>query len=54
MRRPASAAGRSINMTPFYFTLPDGRKLAYQMYGDPEGVPTFFFMAGPAAGPRRC
>jgi pimeloyl-ACP methyl ester carboxylesterase len=49
MRRPAFAAGRSLNMTPFYFTLPDGRKLAYQMYGDPDGVPTFFFHGWPSS-----
>ena len=36
-------------MTPHFLTLPDGRKLAYQGYGDPKGQPTFFFHGWPSS-----
>jgi len=36
-------------VTPLFFSLPDGRQLAYQSYGDPAGQPTFHFHGWPSS-----
>lgn len=37
-------------MSDRFVVLPDQRRLAYQSYGDPAGVPAFFFHGWPSSG----
>ena len=51
MRRPVDVEGRWFthqDMNSNFLTLPDGRKLAYQPYGDPAGTPAFYFHGWPS------
>ncbi len=41
--------GSSEAMTPQFLTLDSGRKLAFEMYGDPSGAPAFFFHGWPSS-----
>ena len=34
---------------PLFIQLPDGRRLAYAIYGDPHGQPVFFFHGSPGS-----
>lgn len=36
-------------MTPNFLTLSSGRKLAYDLYGDPDGQPIFYFHGWPSS-----
>lgn len=36
-------------MTPHFFTLSTGRRLAYDVYGDPQGTPAFYFHGWPSS-----
>jgi pimeloyl-ACP methyl ester carboxylesterase len=38
---------KKVNSTENYLTLPDGRKLCYAEYGDPNGFPVFLFHGNP-------
>lgn len=36
-------------MNPHFLTLSTGRRLAYDLYGDPQGVPAFYFHGWPSS-----